>query len=786
MQLGHTAGIVSLKIQGSVLFFMNDCSWVTWWILWAWKYMNHSYSSWTTAAGSHGGYCEPEIHESFLFFMNDCSWVTQRILWAWKYRDLPYSSWTSAAGSHGRYCGPENTWIILILHERLQLGHTVDIVNLKYMNHSYSSWTTAAGSHSRYCEPENTGIFLILHEPVQLGHTADIVGLKIHESFLFFMNDCSWVTRWILWTWNTWIIFILHERLQLGHTADIVSLKIQGSSLFFMNQCSWVTRQIFWAWKYRDLPYSSWTSAVGSQGRYCGPENTGVFLILHELVQLGHMADTVGLKIQGSSLFFMNQCSWVTQQILWAWKYRDLPYSSWTSAAGSHGRYFGPENTGIFLILHEPVQLGHTADIVGLKIQGSSLFLMNQCSWVTWRILWAWKYRDLPYSSWTSAAGSHGGYCEPENTGIFLILHEPVQLGHKADIVGLKIQGSSLFFMNQCSWVTQQILWAWKYRDLPYSSWTSAVGSQGRYCGPENTGIFLILHEPVQLGHTADIVGLKIQGSSLFFMNQCSWVTRQILWAWKYRDLPYSSWTSAAGSHSRYCGPENTGIFLILHEPVQLGHTADIVGLKIQGSSLFFMNQCSWVTQQILWAWKYRDLPYSSWTSAAGSHGGYCGPKNTGYCLILHERLQLGHTQILWAWKYRDRNFINRLQNLTMNEPQHDKTNKMACAPSEDSDQLGQSTSLIRVFAVRMKKAWVLSYPLSAQRRLWTDWADAQADLSLRWVNMPFCWFCHEAAHKIWNGDPLELQRTYKVWKQQTWFDLFMRDTAKCNSPHVP
>ena len=24
--------------------------------------------------------------------------------------------------------------------------------------------------------------------------------------------------------------------------------------------------------------------------------------------------------------------------------------------------------------------------------------------------------------------------------------------------------------------------------------------------------------------------------------------------------------------------------------------------------------------------------------------------------------------------------------------------------------------------------------------------ADAQADLSLRWAHMPFCWFCHEAA----------------------------------------
>ena len=51
------------------------------------------------------------------------------------------------------------------------------------------------------------------------------------------------------------------------------------------------------------------------------------------------------------------------------------------------------------------------------------------------------------------------------------------------------------------------------------------------------------------------------------------------------------------------------------------------------------------------------------------------------------------------------------------------------CAPSEDS---------ARVFAVRMKKAWILSYPLSTQQRLWSDWADTQADLSLRWVHTHF------------------------------------------------
>ena len=72
-------------------------------------------------------------------------------------------------------------------------------------------------------------------------------------------------------------------------------------------------------------------------------------------------------------------------------------------------------------------------------------------------------------------------------------------------------------------------------------------------------------------------------------------------------------------------------------------------------------------------------------------------------------------------------------------EPPHDKTNKMACAPSEDSDQPGHPPSLIRVLAVRMKKAWVLSYPLSAQRR--SDWVDAQADVSLCWAQSHFVGF---------------------------------------------
>ena len=48
------------------------------------------------------------------------------------------------------------------------------------------------------------------------------------------------------------------------------------------------------------------------------------------------------------------------------------------------------------------------------------------------------------------------------------------------------------------------------------------------------------------------------------------------------------------------------------------------------------------------------------------------------------------------------------------------------CAPSEDSDQPGHLLSLIRVFAVYLKKPWVFSYPLSTQRRLWLDgWSES-------------------------------------------------------------
>ena len=65
---------------------------------------------------------------------------------------------------------------------------------------------------------------------------------------------------------------------------------------------------------------------------------------------------------------------------------------------------------------------------------------------------------------------------------------------------------------------------------------------------------------------------------------------------------------------------------------------------------------------------------------------------------------------------------------LTTYQPPHDKTNKMACAPSEDSDQPGHPPSLIKVFPV-------------------PAWSYVQADMSLHCAHMPFWSFCHEVAH---------------------------------------
>ena len=63
------------------------------------------------------------------------------------------------------------------------------------------------------------------------------------------------------------------------------------------------------------------------------------------------------------------------------------------------------------------------------------------------------------------------------------------------------------------------------------------------------------------------------------------------------------------------------------------------------------------------------------------------------------------------------------------------------CAPSKDLDQPGHPSSLSAWRKLgSLATHWAHS-ALSAQQRLWSDWADAQADLSLHWAHTHFVGF---------------------------------------------
>ena len=81
---------------------------------------------------------------------------------------------------------------------------------------------------------------------------------------------------------------------------------------------------------------------------------------------------------------------------------------------------------------------------------------------------------------------------------------------------------------------------------------------------------------------------------------------------------------------------------------------------------------------------------------------------------------------------------------------------------------------LIRAFAVRIKKAWVLSYPLSAQRRLRSDWVDVQADLSLRWA------YSHFVGYVVRRLSYVKSVFTKFILLRQTNFHLVWINVLKC------
>ena len=83
----------------------------------------------------------------------------------------------------------------------------------------------------------------------------------------------------------------------------------------------------------------------------------------------------------------------------------------------------------------------------------------------------------------------------------------------------------------------------------------------------------------------------------------------------------------------------------------------------------------------------------------------------------------------------------HRISTYTWYEPRHDKTNKVTVRPVKTQISLG-IRSVWSVFAVRMKKAWVLSFPC-------LGWSESSLGAQ------SLCWFCHVAAHIVIRGRSL-------------------------------
>ena len=69
-------------------------------------------------------------------------------------------------------------------------------------------------------------------------------------------------------------------------------------------------------------------------------------------------------------------------------------------------------------------------------------------------------------------------------------------------------------------------------------------------------------------------------------------------------------------------------------------------------------------------------------------------------------------------------------------EPQRQKAYLVASATNRIWNLPAHPHSLSRVFILRMKKPCILCYPKCAKRRFWSDCANAQSDLNLRWAHI--------------------------------------------------
>ena len=102
--------------------------------------------------------------------------------------------------------------------------------------------------------------------------------------------------------------------------------------------------------------------------------------------------------------------------------------------------------------------------------------------------------------------------------------------------------------------------------------------------------------------------------------------------------------------------------------------------------------------------------------------------------------------------------FDRNIMLFSQNEPPHDKTKKMTCAPSKDSDQPVQWP----VWSESSLSAWRMLGSLATH-----CWSESSLGMQ------SFCWFCREAAQILKSSSSAK-------------YCLFSKDRHLLNNNHVP
>ena len=87
---------------------------------------------------------------------------------------------------------------------------------------------------------------------------------------------------------------------------------------------------------------------------------------------------------------------------------------------------------------------------------------------------------------------------------------------------------------------------------------------------------------------------------------------------------------------------------------------------------------------------------------------------------------------------------------LRIYEQAHGKTYDKTCVTSKDSDQPVRPPSLASVLVYPSLASLEVVEDTCDQRRLWSDCADAQADLIIRWSHKSYYRFCRALAQLLW------------------------------------